>query len=234
MENWYEPYFNHKNMVVACVLARHFNQPTTLEAIGFPDSLPRYAYRDGYWDGYVFDAQRAIYKLKEDNQTVFNGAYIIRASADYANKSEMVFRETCQQFIDRPLALGFDSMEGVVCELMTYRNIGSFMAGQIAADLRWAVKGKWSDKDTWAAMGPGSKRGMNRLHGREVEAPLNQEHFLNELQGFKCMAEQKLPKSITSRMEMIDWQNCFCEVDKYTRVLLGEGRAKQRYNGGSQ
>jgi hypothetical protein len=40
-----------------------------------------------------------------------------------------------------------------------------------------------------------------------------------------------LPMSITKRLEAIDWQNCCCEYDKYSRTLFGEGRPKQRYPG---
>ncbi len=85
-------------------------------------------------------------------------------------------------------------------------------------------------------MGPGSKRGMNRLHfsnnERDVDSPLKQEQFLEELREFVAFAKKALPTSITSRLEMIDWQNCFCEFDKYSRVLLDEGRPKQKYDGG--
>lgn len=227
--HWYTPNHNHKNMVIACVLARHFNQPQTLARIGFPKN---------YNEGYIQSGLEHIESLKRQGETTFNSAYIIRASGDYPNKSEMVFYETVQQFVDSPTKYlnKADSMEDAVNLLMGYRNIGSFMAGQIAADLRWATDGKFLDKNTWAAMGPGSKRGMNRLHfsnnERDVDSPLKQEQFLEELREFVAFAKKALPTSITSRLEMIDWQNCFCEFDKYSRVLLDEGRPKQKYDGG--
>lgn len=223
--HWYTPNKNHKNMVIACVLARHFNQPQTLARIGFPKV---------YNAGYIQSGLEHIEALKRQGETTFNSAYIIRADGKFPNKAEMVFYETVQQFVDAKYIPRLNSMEDLVEELMQFRNIGSFMAGQIAADLRWATDGKFIDKDKWAAMGPGSARGMNRLHERDVKSPLKQEQFLTELKEFVAFAKKALPASITSRLEMIDWQNCFCEFDKYSRVLLGEGRPKQKYNGGQQ
>lgn len=226
LKNWYEPYFNHKQMVVACVLARHFNQPSTLEAIGFPNFPGLFP-----WSKYVEVSLRTIAKLQERSQTTFNGAYIVRADGKFPNKADMVFNETCQQFVDHWLYVETDYMEAAVNQLCEYRNIGSFMAGQIAADLRWAVKGEWKDRNTWAAIGPGSKKGMNILHGRLASAPLNQDQFIVELREFRAAALKELPASIVNRMEMIDWQNCFCELSKYTKALTGNGRPKQLYAG---
>ena len=140
--NWYQPFFNHKNMVIAAVLARHFNQPSTLARIGFPEGkfIPNAKYVANLdWYEYIHDAKAAITSIKlRGDSTAFNNAYIIRADGKFPNKVDMVFDETVQQFVDDPPDLNTDSMEMCVEELMHYRNIGSFMAGQICADLRWA------------------------------------------------------------------------------------------------
>ena len=223
LENWYKPYFDHPNMVVACVLARHFNQPSTLKAIGFP------AFKGaGYWPAYVQYSLQAILKI---DGTVFNGAYIIRADGKFPNKSVMVFEETCQQFINSPPDFDFQYMEDTVNQLQGYRNIGSFMAGQIAADLVVSVRGEWKDVNTYAPMGPGSKRGMNRIHQRVLAYPLKQDQFLVELRELVVFLKKELPASITKRLCMMDFQNILCEMDKYFRCLLGEGRPKQNYEG---
>ena len=105
------------------------------------------------------------------------------------------------------------------------------MAGQVVADLRCAIKGDWKDKCEWAPMGPGSKRGMNRLRSRPVNQPLSQEQFLGELRSLILLCSSKLPVVIHRRMEAIDFQNCLCEYDKYSRTLEGTGRPKQLYPG---
>lgn len=220
LNNWYKPYFDHPNALVACVLARHFNNPATLSAI------TRYVYGASYMPEAIV---KTIQRLKETGVTVFNPAYIIRAET--GDKTITVVRNVAQPIYDSPPAIDTNSMQETVEALTGCYGLGSFMAGQIAADLRWAFAGTWADRDSWAAMGPGSKRGMNRLLNREVDAPMVQEEFLEHLSQFIAKAKKSLPISITSRLECIDWQNVFCETDKYNRVLFREGRAKQRYDG---
>jgi hypothetical protein len=107
------------------------------------------------------------------------------------------------------------------------------MAGQAIADMRWAVKGTWADAKIWASIGPGSLRGMNRLHNRPTKQPLKQVQFLVELKKLLLVYNKQLPKSISSRIEAVDAQSTLCEFDKYSRVLLSEGRPKQLYDGGA-
>lgn len=215
--NWYKPYKDHPNTLLAVVLARHFNLSSTLEAIGFPEEwLPEVA-------------KRILKDMKARKVILFNNAYIIRADAKYPNKYESVIDETVQQFVDDPPKLDTSSMQACTETVMAYRNLAGFMAGQVVADLRWAVSGGWRDRYTYAPMGPGSKRGMNRLQGRKEDHPLSQEDFLKELQETVSLLEGDLSVDITKRLELMDYQNCMCEYDKYTRVLTGEGKPKQRY-----
>lgn len=224
--HWYKPYFNHPNMLLAVVIARHFNQPDTLEHIGFPEK----------WKPDTTYEKLLQYKCDNPGKSVFNGAYMIRSSSNsspqfYPDKCEMVVKETVQQFVDQPPILNTDSMQQSVETIQTYRNFGTFMAGQVVADLRWAIDGNWKDKNTWAAIGPGSRKGMNIVQGREPTFPLKQEQFVKELRQVMRVAKETLPKSITSRLEAIDYQNCFCESSKIERTIFDGGRPKQLYPG---
>jgi len=218
LKHWYKPNYNHKNALIACIIARHFNKPSTLEALGFPTTWQPRKYK------------RVLASIAASDVPIFNGAYIITGkNSNSPNKYSTVIDETTQQFIDDPPELNTDSMEDCVNALLPYTHIGTFMAGQIISDLRWAMKGKWKDAKTWAPIGPGSRRGMNRLLGRKVDAGLNQEQFITELETMMGDCSILLDSKISKRLEAIDYQNCLCEFDKYTRVLLGEGRAKQKY-----
>lgn len=220
LKNWYEPYRDHKNIVLACVLARHFNQPSTLEAIGFPEVWNRQTV------GRMFER---VEKLRLE-RAVFNGAYMIRAGSDWSNKVEMVFYETVQQFVPQLSDLVFHSVESAVTCFSCYRNLGTFMAGQIVADLRWATSWRFKDRLRWAAIGPGSRRGMNRLLGRDIKSFMGQEEF-NHWFGTEVLENVKslIPRSISKRLEAIDYQNCLCEFDKYERTLFDGRRPKQLY-----
>lgn len=216
LNNWYLPYWNHPNMLVAASLARHYNLPAALEEMGFPF----------VWDPEVIKGRMRRRKARGEN--VFNGAYMVRGIGE-VDKTEMVVSKVVQPLVDDPPRLSTASMEECVGALLPYWGFSHFMAGQVVADLRWAMSGTWEDKDVWAPVGPGSARGMNRLHNRPINTPLPQEKFLRELTDLIKACKPDLLSKITSRMEAMDWQNCLCEFDKMERAIWGEGRPKQIY-----
>ena len=125
-----------------------------------------------------------------------------------------------------------DSMELAHQSLANCYGFGSFMAGQVVADLRWAKRGSWVDRNFWAPMGPGSQKGMNQLQDRPTEKAIKQVQFEEELQDLTDRVKKEVPEAITSRMEAIDFQNCLCEISKYNRTFWGVGKPKQLYRGG--
>lgn len=215
-DNWYCPNMGHKNMLGAIVMARHFNLPSTLEAIGFPKR----------WNPNKVGA-----KLRALKPPIFNGAYMVRGN-DGVDKVATVVDYTTAGFMGRRKPkIDTSSMEASWRAILPMYGMGSFMAGQVVADARWAIEGTWEDCHDWAPMGPGSKRGMNRLYSRDIREPMAQEDFLAKLKVTASFLRSALPKSIWGRLELMDYQNCMCEFDKYCRALFNEGRPKQRYQG---
>jgi len=215
LKNWYEPNFNHKNMLLACALARFFNLPASLETIGFPDRwLPKII-------------KHKLRERRDNGNTVFNGAYIVTGKNAGSDKIASVV-----DYYVRPLLgvkIDSSSFENTWQTLTQCTGIGSFMAGQITADLRWAVKGSWADAKFFAPMGPGSKRGMNRLESLPINHPIKPAHFSSRLLEVIRICRNQLPTSITERLEAIDYQNCLCEFDKYERTLWDNRKPKQIY-----
>lgn len=227
LNNWYAPHFNHPNMLLACALARFFNKPESLEKIThlvFSIDIEK----KPDWAG----IKRTLRKYRDSGKTVFNGAYMVRGN-DGIDKIECVVDYYVKSLLSVDSMWFNDgcSMQWCWGFINQSYGFGSFMTGQVVADLRWATKGTWADRCRWAPMGPGSKRGMNRLLGRGVNDPLSQEEFLERLRDMIEKCRESLPSSITSRLEAIDWQNCLCEFDKYSRVLYSEGKPKQLYPG---
>lgn len=218
--NWYTPNIDHPNMVVACTLARQLNNPESLSAVGFPKA----------WN--PTRVEEILNKRAKAGLKNFSGAYMITGTLG-GTKIQQIVHKVVDVIAKDPPVLNTNSMEESVKALLPYPGFSTFIAGQVVADLRWAIEGKWADRNTWAAIGPGSRRGMNRLLGRDLLAHMKQEQFNDHLAGLVREAKAKLPSTITSRLEMIDWQNCLCEFDKYTRTMLGEGRPKQKYDGGT-
>ncbi len=221
LKNWYEPYHNHHNMLYATALARFFNKPEALELITrlvFTNKHPD-------WEQIKWELR----KRKSEGNTVFNGAYMVRG-LDGVDKIECVVDHYVKPLFPLTKGLPTSSMSEACNSISEYYGMGSFMAGQVVADLRHAMKGKWLDRHTWAPIGPGSKRGMNRYLHRNINDGLSQEEFLSHLLRIMEVGKKKLPITLTNRLEAHDWQNCFCEFDKYERILDG-GRGKQKYPG---
>ncbi len=216
LKHWYKPNFDHPNMLIACALARFINLPTALEVIGFPKR----------WRPNAVKAK--LRKHRDAGNNVFNGAYVV-SGKDGLDKIESVV-----DFYVHPLKrciVDTNSMEQTWTHVLGHYGFGPFMAGQVVADLRWAMKGKWRDRNRWAPIGPGSRRGLNRLLEQDIKTPIKQEEFEKRLRQMIVTCETFLPLELTNRMEAMDWQNCLCEFDKYSRALLGEGRPKQLYPG---
>lgn len=221
LKNWYEPYYNHHNMLYAAALARFFNKPESLELI---TSFVFTKSKNPDWEQIKWELR----KRKSEGDTVFNGAYMVRGN-DGVDKIECVVDHYVKP-LTTSAQVHTDSMELTWTTLLDSYGMGSFMAGQIVADLRHAVKGEWKDRHTWAPIGPGSKRGLNRYLHRGINDGLSQEEFLSHLLRIIEVGKKKLPITLTNRLEAQDWQNCLCELDKYERILDG-GRGKQKYPG---
>jgi hypothetical protein len=122
-------------------------------------------------------------------------------------------------------------MEDVWERFQRYTGWGPFMAYQVVVDMRWTRYLRDApDIQTWAALGPGSRRGLNRLHGRPVAAPLSQAQGLAEMLELRELL--KTPDALApwvSLPDLSDVQNCLCETDKYLRIKTSEGKSRARY-----
>lgn len=223
LENWYKPYFNHPNMLAAVALARFINLPDTLkniQAYVFCSPVPD-------WE----KIKNIVRNIKADGYTVFNGAYIVPSALGTVDKIEAVVDRFVKPLSNQVQGFTGDRMQEAWQWLLQCEGFGSFLAGQVVADLRWSMKGEWADRNSWAPIGPGSKRGINRYHRLPINAPMLQRSFERELKDLIEEIKPSIEYLISHRMEAMDYQNCMCEYDKYLRTLYNEGRAKQRYPG---
>lgn len=212
--NWRaERYWHHPNFVPAIILGRTINWPVTLSSIGFPEEWDTRAMKE------IMDA------MMERKEKVYTGAYMITAGPPGVKKNDWVLGNALSYYKNPP-KIYRNSMrltwEGIIDS--GYPCVGPFIAGQVIADLKFTYHlqdaGDWWD---WAPLGPGSARGLNRLFGRKVGQALTQ------MQGLRDMLEVK--KALEIELSLQDVQNCLCELDKYMRVKLGQGKPRSSYPG---
>lgn len=219
-EHWRDQWGNHENLIPALVLARMFNLPSTLEAVGFPTT----------WDPEYMRIE--IKGRRADGHKIFNGAYLITTCGVKMDKVDYVFRvadDVHRQ--DHNNYLGIRTLADMHRQLTIINGLGDFLAGQVIADLKNTPGHPLSeapDKLTWATPGPGSLRGLARLEGAHRPSRAG---FLGRLQAARAAVDVLLnPMPIIDNQ---DFQNCLCEFDKWDRTYLGQSKPKQRYSGQS-
>lgn len=239
-------YADHRHLWLMLAIARYINWPETLQyLIDDSDCV------EGAWPGDAtgFDPEmlgKALDTVSASGRKVYTGAYMIRAES---NPKAEWYSWTKQQYIARIVIgrlwedrheweailedqpEGGLTMEAVWARFQHPRYIGwgPFMAYQVCVDMRHTryLRGA-PDINTWAAVGPGSRRGLNRLAGRDVNFNLSQEQGLDEMR--QIYEEQdRFRAPWVPRIDLSDIQNCLCETDKYLRVLLGEGKPRAQY-----
>ena len=214
-ENWRAPdYWRQRNFVPAIIFSRTINWPDTLESIGFP---------------YRWDSEEVLRRLDNYQATgakTYTGAYFITAGPTGVRKNVWVVGNANSYFFAPP-KLDPLSLENSWREILDnhYPCVGLFIAGQVIADLKYTSHLREAkDWYTWAAIGPGSMRGLNRLHERNLKDKLSQEQGLEEMREVASHLQD-------FKLHLQDVQNCLCELDKYERVMWGEGKPKSKYQG---
>lgn len=239
VDNWYPVLMNptgkleKQKLLAAAGLARLVNWPDALDGLRAPRSG---VFRE--WDPKIATAH--FQKIKAAGGKVFTGAYIINGvNTDGLDKIGVIIRQVNTLYL-HPELLDSDSMQSTHTKLMQVSGIGSFIAGQLVADLRHVYPGPWRDAHRWAPVGPGSRRGLGWLRGWDGVAPLErvgQEEFVEwllQVRNFfvRMTRDGKLARVwIDRQLEMHDLQNCLCEFDKYMRLTMGTGRAKNKFDG---
>ena len=117
--------------------------------------------------------------------------------------------------------------------LTTLDGLGGFLAGQITADLAQLSAGAcWPDRFSWAPVGPGSARGINRLLGRSTRASVSQAQFDRELEAYTALIQPQIGDiHADRRLGAQDYQGTLCEFDKFRRLQMKQGTVRKRYNG---
>lgn len=219
------------SFILFSALCRWVNWPPTIkllmDARVFPGTdLTRYS----HWPKIG-----AIIDNAQKQGKAWTGAYMVRAKpGSTKGKGHFVATEvvygSLYPVIDQLCdAVRTPSMQSVWALLCSRLNWGDFMAGQLVADWSYTpLLEAAEDRNTWAPQGPGSRRGFNRLLGRPLKQRISDEEWLPQLQGWRreVLRMRLFP---AKGFSLFDLQNCLCEVDKYLRVVNGEGRPRAKY-----
>ncbi len=222
--NWRGPNVGHQDLWFAMAVARWINWPDTLQAIGFPIPWRPKAIIN------ILKARRGA------DQKVWTGAYMIGTQGNAKDKPAFIIDDVLDPLwqkrkLVRPRE--GDSLHHFASRIVSIKNQGRFMVGQIIADIKYDPDGPlWmaSDWHTWALSGPGSRRGLNRVYSRDKDTSWPEAEWHDHLM-ILAAAIAPMLKPYAIELHAQDLQNCLCEFDKYERVKLGEGRPRSTYPG---
>jgi hypothetical protein len=182
---------------------------------------------------YSFDLYDAILtKIKKSGTPIFSGAYIMptgnklfvysRKHQNFLKLLEMMMKDD----VPSKIAL-MRSMQKAFDLLKSYPMIGDFLAYQYVIDLNYSELTNFSEME-FVVPGPGARDGI-----RKCFSDLG---GLTEIEIISLMANQQEKEfeklglefqSLWGRpLQLIDCQNLFCEVDKYSRLAHPEIRGR--------
>lgn len=196
------------------------------------------------WARYSFNEISSLLgELIMLKKPVYSGAYIMASGKSFFGFEkkfqnhlrliELMMKEDLPQRISSS-----NSLEEVYLLLRGYPTLGKFLAFQFAIDLNYSPLINFSEMD-FVVAGPGAVDGINKCF-------IEKGDFSNE-DIIKWVTEKQEPEferlgiefqSLWGRpLQLIDCQNLFCEVDKYSRVIhpevngiSGRHRIKQKYS----
>jgi len=221
--NWLEPHKGEPGLWFACVVARLVNWWPTLEEVKYP--VP--------WHPNHF--KHVLARRKDAGTKVFTGAYMVRADAVVSGSKA----DYLADYVLNPLWASRkdvrpkdgDTLAAFHSRLMTFRDMGSFMAAQVIADAKFFDDALQSahDWEWWAAPGPGSLRGLNRVCHLPPDTPWKSGEWDRTFAKLLNDSRRTIVAAGLPLLTGQDLQNCLCEFDKYERVRLGEGKPRSRY-----
>lgn len=225
-QHWTGPKLNRPGgeIIFNCALFRYFGTAEFADALGWQTE---------------WIAEECI-KLAKDrrarNERVFTGAYIIPTLGQRGPKVEAVCNLILSPLWDRrdriaEVAQETKRWEMVAVEMKKLPGFGGtgFMTKEALQDvMQTPVLANARDRNTWCPAGPGARRGLNRIHNRDLKRVVGEAQLLKEMISLLTASALALP-AFMPELELHDIQFQLCEYDKYERVRFGQGRPKARY-----
>jgi hypothetical protein len=216
-----------------CLLFKIFNKVETWEYLCSQVGTPTL-------DSFEVERYAEALENRTRDASIYSAAYIMPSppfghARKHVNHLELVKRMIADKTWTRMLDAG--SLEGAFRILRAYPSLGDFLAFQFTIDFNYGPAMSFEESE-FVVAGPGARDGIRKcfidtagLSEADVirfVADTAEEHFKRLGLDFQTLWGR--------RLQLIDCQNVFCEVDKYARVVhpevtgrSGRSRIKQRF-----
>lgn len=198
--------------------------------------------------GYVctFDyLKRMITKRAETDLRLFTGAHM--TSGRSGEEKYETYLEACENvWRDRDVLAADILMRGTMEQafesMKAYYQVGPFVGYEMVCDFRFLLfPTPPRDRLAWANVGPGAKRGLQRLNlPPTLQSMLTlfectkeglASHVARHLSSTRAALDGQIFtfNTFDPPLELREIEHCLCEFDKYERVRLGQGRPRSKY-----
>lgn len=171
--------------------------------------------------------------LLDDGKRIYSAAYIMPSGASFGNNRKhgnnlRLLELMMSEHLVAKISKARNLME-IYQLLLEFPSVGKFLAFQYAIDINYSELCDFSEMD-YVVAGPGAHSGISKIfldtNGYSDEYIIrlmaeNQEEEFKRL-GLKFEYLEK------RKLQLIDCQNIFCEVDKYTRVAFPNYKGNNR------
>ncbi|WP_228252563.1 nucleotide kinase domain-containing protein [Acinetobacter sp. WCHA45] len=218
------------------MLFKFFNKIETWQLL--ESSLGCITFKDYSFDRYDTILKNEMLKGKR----IYSAAYIMppgKIAYGYAQKHQnhlkLLEAMMSDKLVDKIAKL--KKMQRAFELIKSYPTIGDFLAYQFITDINYSEITDFSEMD-FVIPGPGAKDGLRKCF--KHHAGLSEPELIRVMADYQEEEFERLNLNFKSlwgrRLQLIDCQNLFCEVDKYSRLahpeiagISGRTRIKQKY-----
>jgi hypothetical protein len=229
LKNWYQPNFEkpHKIQFINCAIARYFGTEEFCAALG---------YQDEWNPEYIMETARL---RNNAGLKTFTSAYLI-TNGGIADKKWIVvvkhYLRTLWVYLDGLLEIAEEtqSWQSVGERMYNFPGFGGtgFMTKEVLQDVMLTpILSNCVDRFEWTPVGPGARRGINLMLGKESSKKMNEKLGLAAIRSLheicKVRMETWMPNPNTE-FDLHCVQFALCEIAKYIKAQGGE-RLKNRF-----
>lgn len=167
---------------------------------------------------------KILFNLKRRGVPIYSNAYIMASGKSFFNYDfkhdnhlkllEKMMNDNLPEILNESVC-----MEDAYNSLLKYSSIGPFLAYQYVTDINYGEVTNFSEME-FVKAGPGAKDGLKKCFshfGDYSEEDIIKMVCDNQEKEFERL-ELEFKNLWGRRLQLIDCQNIFCEVDKYSRV----------------
>lgn len=205
-----------KEILFRILLFKLFNKIETWELLSSNFNLT--------WEDYDFKEYDRVLSDAISKNTIYSAAYIMSSCKSYfghlrKHSNHLKLIELIINKNTHELFMSFKTMQECFELLKSFPGLGDFLAYQFVIDINYSPILNFSESE-FVVAGPGAKGGISKCFS-DTGGLSNVEiiKFMTDIQEKEFERLELSFKTLWGRrLQLIDCQNIFCEVDKYARV----------------